>query len=146
MKHKGSISQTYIRRDNEVIPSLYSRAADVAEYPINVEGLFEIAANLPVRQFYISDDAAIAYIRGRVLNNRDIRFKSPYKQKVFEALYDIVIELMNSEKHHGKDIPTVTLLALTRPAPCIGLSPQVIKQKYLVYKKKSLLHRRHDKV
>lgn len=137
MKHKGSVSQTYIRRDNEVIPSLFRRAVALAEPPFSVERLSVIAANLPVSQFYISDDAAIAYIRSRVLNGRIPKFRSQYKKMVFEALYEIVTDMMQSEKYCEHDIPAVTVIALSRPAPCIGLTPNAIYQKYYLYRKKT---------
>lgn len=136
MKHKGSVSQAYIRRDNEVIPDLYKRAAAIAELPMNVDRLARIAADLPVKHFCISDDAAIAYIRSRVLNGRNPKFRSIYKQRVFEALYEIVQEMMQSEKYRQHDIPAITVVALSRPAPCIGLSPKVIYQKYFVHRKR----------
>ena len=136
MKHKGSISQIYITRDKVAVPCLYREAKTVAEYPTTFEKLFEIAAELPVQQFYLSDDAAIRYIRRRMYRNHKTDHMSPYKRRLFESLYDIVCDMMKQEKYRRMGLAGTTVVALMRPAPCIGLTPKVIRQKYLELRKK----------
>lgn len=136
MKHKGSISQVYITRDKVAVPTLYRKAKTVAEYPTTFEKLFEIAAELPVPQFYISDDAAIRYIRHRMYRNHKTYHLSSYKRRLFESLYDTVCDMMKEDKYRRMGLAGTTTVALMRPAPCIGLTPNVIRQKYLELRKK----------
>ena len=131
MKHNGSISQTYRKRDRMAVLEVYRRAKAVAQYPTTTKKLFEIAANLPVSQFYISDDSALLYVRNRMFRDIKPSFMSPYKQKLFEALYDLVSTMMQDEKYASQGLASTTIIALSRPAPCIGLTPTVIFQKYL---------------
>ena len=93
MKHKDSVSQIYIERD-KFLPRLLRQAKLVATYPTSMKKLYEIAANLPADKFYISDDAACEYMRKRCLHNITPQFISPYKQRLFDALYDEVIKMM----------------------------------------------------
>ena len=130
MKHKGSISQTYLTRDGVVIPNLYKRARQVAEYPTTVMHLFEIAAELPVPQFYISDDAARSYIRKRFLHKKKVTFRTKYKQRLFDAFYDEVDSMMKESKYQEMGLMNTVVCALMRPAPCVGLTPLAILQKY----------------
>ena len=130
MKHKGSISQTYLERDDVEIPRLYKRARQIATYPTTVMRLFEIAAELPVKKYYISDYAAYEYLRQRFFHNKKITFRSHYKQRLFDALYQDVKKMMEQEKYQKMGLMNTTILALGRPAPCIGLSPFVILQRY----------------
>ncbi|MBR0166144.1 MAG: hypothetical protein IJQ13_04620 [Prevotella sp.] len=131
MKHKGSISHTYKRRDAVVIPFLFRKAKMVAEYPTNTHKLFKIAADLPVDRFYISDDAALRYIRKRYYKGKHDKFRSKYKERLFEALYDLVCDMMNDDRYKSKGLATTTMLALLRPAPCVGLTPNEIYLRHL---------------
>lgn len=123
MKHRGSISQTYLKRDNEVIPELYRRAKAMAEYPTTTMRIFEIAASLPVDMFYIADDAAMSYIRTRIYDKKHPTFLSPYKQKLFDALYELVTEMMAQPYYQNLGLTSTVIIALTKPAPCVGLTP-----------------------
>lgn len=123
MKHKGSISQTYLRRDREVLPELYRRAKRVAEYPTSNDSLFRIMADLPVDRYYIADDAAYEYVRKRHLHGFRKKYRTPQKQRLLESLYEEVTRMMGEERYRGLSLKTATVIALMRPAPCVGLSP-----------------------
>ena len=131
MKHKGSITETYIHRDNVVLPALFRKAKEMASYPTTMKELCQIVASLPVPCFCISDDAALNYMRCRILKGRIKHFKSDYKNRLFEALYQTVRALMKvqSSKFKVQSIKSYTLQALDRPAPCVGLTPDEIQRK-----------------
>ena len=138
MKHKGSISQVYLRRDRVAIPDVFRRARSLVEYPTTTIRICQLAANLPVNQFYISDDAALMYVYNRTIRGRETKFVNPYKQKLFDALWKIIEQMMQQEQYKKQGIATTTILALQRPAPCIGLTPDVIYQIYLKHRKQHL--------
>lgn len=141
MKHKGSVSQTYMDRDKKVLPELICQAKHLATYPISTMKLYHIAAELPTDKFYIADDAAYFYILKRVLNNVNVTFKNSYKQKLYDALYTEVTKMMKESKYAGMSLKNITILALCRPAPCVGLAPWGIWKALLRQRKKA-----HDKV
>lgn len=126
MKHKKSISQTYIDRNRKVLPELVRRAKHIATYPTTMKQLCHIAAELPTDRFYISDDAAYEYIRQRVLKNKKQKFRHVFRQQLFDALYEQVLKLKRMEKYKDMDWKNVTILALAQPAPCVGLTPYII--------------------
>lgn len=130
MKHRGSISQTYLRRDNKAVPDLYKRARSMAEYPTTTISIFEIAATLPVDAFYIADDAALSYIRCRVYNNEKRTFRNRYKQQLFDALYEQVEAMMRQSRYQEMGLAATVIVALSKPAPCIGLTPMALYQTY----------------
>jgi hypothetical protein len=126
MKHQKSVTQTYIERDRKVLPELIRRAKHQASYPTSANKLYHIAAELPTDKFYIGDDAACEYIRKRFLHQVHPKFISPYKQRLFDALYDEVVKMKESEKYRSMGLKDVTLLALGHQAPCVGLTPYII--------------------
>lgn len=132
MKHRGSISQTYLRRDNKAVPDLYRRARAMAEYPTTTMDIFRIAASLPVDTFYIADDAALSYIRSRIYNNERRSFRNKYKQKLFDALYDEVSRMLEETRYQEMGLASTVIVALSRPAPCVGLTPGAL---YLAYRR-----------
>lgn len=129
MKHKGSVSQTYIERDHRVLPDLVRRAKHLTTYPTTSKKLFRIAAELPTDKFYITDDAAFEYIYKRHLHNVIPHFVNPFKKKLYEALYEEVLKMMKKEAYCNMGLKYVTLLALDRPAPCVGLTPRGIENR-----------------
>lgn len=137
MKHKGAISQVYLKRDREVVPMLFKKAKQIASYPTTQEQLFRIAAEIPVDQYYLSDDTAVLYIRNRIFRGINKIHGSAYKQRLFESLYEAVCELRKDVRYKSKGLDYITMLALQRPAPCVGLSPNVMLQKYLQYRNKN---------
>ena len=139
MKHKRSVSQAYIERDRRVLPELIRQAKHQATYPTTMNVLYKIAAELPTDKFYISDDAALAYIRKRYFHKVVPRFISPFKQRLFEALYDEVTAMMACKKYREMGWKNATILALQRPAPCVGLTPYIIGLRY------RKLHRHYHK-
>lgn len=114
-----------------IIPHLFRRAKTLAEYPTTSKKLFKIAAELPVDRYYISDDAALRYVRGRYYKGHKKKFSSIYKKRLFESLYDQVCEMMKEKKYRDQGLATTTILALLRPAPCIGVTPYYM---YMAYK------------
>ena len=136
MKHKGSISQTYLKRDRDTIPEIVRRAKHVVDYPTNLGKIFNVAANLPVNAYYIADDSAIDYVRDR-RSGRHRRFSNPYKQRLYESLYEEVEKMVMQTKYREMSMKDVVIIALTHPAPCVGLAPTGIRKIYtrLRYKK-----------
>lgn len=127
MKHKGSVSHTYTERDRVVLPKLIRQAKHLTTYPTTMRKLSHLAANMPTDRFYISDDAAYAYINRRYIHNDAPTFSNPYKNRLFNALYDEVCKMMQQEKYRSMGLKNVTILALSRPAPCVGISPRTIE-------------------
>lgn len=125
-RHKASVSQIYIERDKKVLPDLIRHAKHLATYPTTMNALYQIAAELPTRRFYVGDDAAIWYMRRRLFYKKIPKFINPYKQRLFEALYEEVTKMLETEKYQTMGWKDTTLLALLRPAPCVGLTPSVI--------------------
>ena len=142
MKYKGHISQTYIRRDNYILPELYKRAKNEAEYPTSLNKIFRIMADLPTDRYYISDDAALIYVRKRYLHGEITQFRTPERQRLYESLYAEVMKMMEEERYKRAGIAETTICALMRPAPCVGLSPEGIRKKRC----HSFKRRKHDKV
>lgn len=131
MKHNGSVSQIYVERDRKILPDLIRRAKHLATYPVNMNTLYRIAADLPTDKFYISDDAAYSYMRKRIFRGIEPKFTSPYKQKLFESLYEEVMKMLDTEKYRQLGWKTTTMLALAHPAPCVGLTPYMIGETIL---------------
>lgn len=129
MKRKGNVSQVYIERDNHVLPKLIKKAKSLATYPTTMNKLYYIAAELPTDKFYITDDAAYAYIYKRYLHNIVPKFTNPYKHQLFEAFYNEVCQMMQCEKYKLMGLRSTTILALGRPAPCCGLTPLAIRNR-----------------
>lgn len=126
MKHKESVTQVYIRRDTVVLPYLIRQAKLLATCPVSAKKVYQIAAELPVDRFYIGDDAACNYIRKRIYYGETPQFISPYKQKLFDALYDEVMKMRDTERYGEMSLKDVTILALSHKAPCVGLTPYII--------------------
>lgn len=146
MKHKGSISHTYKRRDAVAIPLLFRKAKTVAEYPISIPKLLKIAADLPVDRFYITDDAALRYVRKRFYGRKRLTYRSKYKERLFDALYEQVCLMMGEDKYRKEGLATTTILALSRPAPCVGLTPNEIYLRYLKLRGNNRKKDDHEKV
>lgn len=127
MKHKNSVSQIYIERNRKALPAIIRRAKHLATYPTTMKKIYHIAAELPTDRFYISDDAAYDYIRKRLLHNMKPKFVNPFKQRLFESLYEEVTQMMEMEKYQKMGWRNTTILALSKPAPCIGIPPETIK-------------------
>lgn len=142
MKRKGHISQTYVKRDYEVLPELFRRAKRQATYPTSTDKIFRIMATLPTDRYYICDDAALLYVRQRMLQGKEPTFRTKEKQRLYDALYQEVTAMMKEEKYASMGIAGTVICALMRPAPCVGLSPEGIG---VVFHRK-LRKRRHEKV
>jgi hypothetical protein len=126
MKRKGHISQTYIKRDRIALPELYRRAKRLATYPTSAMNIYRIMATLPTDRFYISDDAALFYMRKIFFHNITPTFRTPERRRLYEALRREVDNMMKEEKYQELGLNTTTILALMRPAPCVGLSAEAI--------------------
>lgn len=129
MKHKGSISQTYLERDRLIIPDLVRQAKHIVEYPTSLDKIFQVAATLPVNMFYIADDSAIDYVRIRQ-RGKDRRFKNSYKQQLYNSFYEEFDKLMQHTKYKNLCLKDLVIIALTHPAPCVGLAPNGIRKIY----------------
>lgn len=136
MKHKGSVSQTYLSRDEKVLPDLIRQAKHLATYPISTIKLYQIAADLPTDKFYIADDAAYEYILKRMFRGVEVAFNNHYKQRLYDAFFEEVSKMMKQETYKKMSVKNVTILALSRPAPCVGLAPWGIWKALLRQRKK----------
>ena len=136
MRHKGSISQVNIER-KKILLQLYRNAIKIAPYPFDHIKICEIMAEMKVPEHFISMDAATLYVRTRFYSGKRILFSSKYKQKLYDSLYEEVMKLREYTCHAGKSIPEIVILALSKPAPCIGMKPSTIYQE--------LPHKKHVK-
>lgn len=125
MKHKGSISQINVAR-NRMAERLFHKAKRIASWPTNTMRLCEMAALMPVEEFYLPEENALTYVRRRVLRGDTMKFTNKYKQQLYDALFERVKELWKREKYSNASIPVVVAAALSTPAPCLGLSPRNI--------------------
>ena len=116
MKHKGSISQTYLKRDEVILPMLLRKARNMASWPTTMQQLCCIAASLPTPFFCIADDAALDYVRKRHLHGIVKTFRTAYRQRLYEASPEMGLQ-------------NCVWKALARPAPCVGLEPRIIQRK-----------------
>lgn len=135
MRHKGSISHTNLERD-EIVPLLYRKATELVEWPADTMKICEKAATLPVKKFYISHDAAVEYVRHRYYHGVRKEFRSPYKQQLYDSLYDVFIRLVNNPVYSNRILPDLVSIAIHSPAPCSGLAPFQFYCIMLRYKKK----------
>lgn len=122
MRHKGSISHINLERD-KVVPILYRKAKTMVEWPADTMKICKKAATLPVSEFYISLDAAVEYVRKRYYYSRKKRFRSEYKQQLYEALYDRFLEIVEKDENINRSLPELVSMAISSPAPCSGLTP-----------------------
>ena len=136
MKHKGSISQSYIERDKLVIPDLVRQAKHIVDYPTSLDKIFRVAATIPVKAFYIADDSAIDYVRRRQ-NGICRSFANPYKEQLYESFYQEVCRLRQNIRYKNTSLKDLVIIALTHPAPCIGLAPTGIRKIYTRLKAKN---------
>lgn len=139
-RHKGSISQVNVERDR-MAAVLYKEAKRVASWPTNTMRLCEIAAGMPTTEFYISEEFAVRYVRKRIYAGVVQSFTNKYKQKLYEALFDRVLELRKQDKYREASLPVIVQAAIMTPAPCLGLTPRNIymilpKREYPLRKKK----------
>jgi len=125
MRHKNSVSQINLARDKELL-RIYRKAADLAGSPATLDRIFTIAACLPVSKFYVSDYWAARYIRNRI-NGKVKRFKNRQKQILYNALFSEFMQLSKRFENREKSFETLVDMALERPAPIIGLSPQSLR-------------------
>lgn len=125
MKHKGSVSQVNIARDR-MVAVLFREAKRLATWPTNTMRLCEIVAELPVREFFLPEENALTYIRQRHYYGIITPFTNKYRQRLYDALYDRVMELWATDRYRGASIPVVVAAALQTEAPCLGLSPRCI--------------------
>ncbi len=124
MKHKNSVTQVNIERDREIV-TLYNRAKAIAGSPTTTHRICQIAANLPASQFYISDYWALRYIKDRCKGKRR-RFRNRRKQTLYNALYDTYRNLSRRHEYVSLPMESVVDIALSQPAPFIGISPDTI--------------------
>lgn len=135
MRHKKSVSQVNIERDQEIM-RLYGQAKKLTGPPITIDRICQIAANLPASKFYISDYWALRYVKDRMKGTTKY-FKDRRKQTLYNAFYDTFRRLMVRREHRDKSVESVVNLALQQPAPFIGLAPctmgKYLRQRLKIY-------------
>ena len=135
MRHKNSVSQVNIERDQEIV-RLYKIAKGMVGAPATIDRICQIAANLPASKFYLSDYWAYRYVKDR-MNGTTKYFKDHRKQTLYNALYDVFKTLFNKKQNRGLSIEVIVDMALEQPAPFIGLSPvtlhKYIRQRLNIY-------------
>ena len=140
MKHQRSITDIYIKRDREILPLLFHKAKTIAKYPTSMKALCQIVAQLETPFYCISDDAALDYVRKRKLHGIRKTYATKYKQQLFDSLYEEVKRMSCYGKYAGKSLQDITLAALGKSAPCIGLTPWIIQ-----FKLSRLLNRKSNR-
>ena len=135
MRHKGSISHTCQERDR-IVPLLFRKATDLVQWPASVMDICKKAANLPVKEFYISSDAAIEYVRHRYYWNERKKFRSSYKQMLYDELYERFEKRVNLPENANKSLPDIVITILATSAPCCGLTPLQLYTIMLQHRKK----------
>lgn len=135
MRHKGSISHINLERD-KIVPQLYRQAIKLVQWPADTMTVCTKAASLPVNEFYISNDAAVEYVRNRFYRNKLKQFRSTYKQKLYDALYEKFIQVVNLPENSNKPIPEIVTIVLASKAPCSGLTPLQLYYTMLKHKKR----------
>lgn len=130
-----SVTQSFLERDSRVLPELMRQARKIATYPTSAKKLYQIAADLPTDKFYIGDDAAFQYMRKRLFHNVRQKFLSPYKQRLFDALHEEVTAMLKQEKYQNMSLKSVIIIALNHPAPCVGLTPNIIARTFIRHHK-----------
>ncbi len=125
MRHKGSVSQVNKKR-NETLLSLFSKAKNKVSWPADMKKICRVMADMPVGEFYISDEAATVYAWQRFYHGQRKRFKSRRRQRLYDAFYQKVLELKRKPEYKESPISTIATIALLQPAPCIGLEPSFI--------------------
>ena len=108
-------------------------------WPADTMDICRKAASLPVSKFYISQDAAVSYIRHRYYHDDCKKFCSRYKQQLYDALYEKFLELTMRPEYENRVLPEVVAIALDHPAPCSGLAPA---QFYRIMRR----HRKEQKI
>lgn len=125
MRHKNSISQVNKERDAEV-RRLVNRATELAGKPATIERVCQIAVNLPVSKFYISDYWAVRYVKDRLQGKRRT-FNNKHKSVLYNALFGVVNRMLQNPRYAHLSVERVVYMALETPAPTIGLSESFIR-------------------
>ena len=128
MRHVNSVSQVNKERDDEII-KLYNRAKAIVGTPATIERICNIAANMSVSRFYISEEWAIRYIKDR-MNGKVRNYRNRRKRTLYNALYDSYRYYARKKEYAEWSTARIIDLALSQPAPFIGLSPDTL-QRYL---------------
>ena len=123
-----------------MIPVLFRKAKRIAEWPTKKMRLCEMVADMPVPQFYISEEAAASVVGKRFYQGVYTTFQNPYRQRLYDALYEKVVQLKDTDRFRNASLLSIVSHALQQPAPCIGLTPISIyfllpKRKYPPRKK-----------
>lgn len=134
-RHKGSISHTNLQRD-KVVLDLFRKAKSRVSWPADTMTICEAAASLPVDRFYISQDAAVCYVRRRYYHDKVTVYRSHYRQQLYEALYDAFTIAVGRPENRYRPLPDIVINILQSPAPCLGLAPFQIYLAVLRLKKK----------
>ena len=133
MKHKNSISQINPMRDKEIM-ILYRKALTMVEYPTTLEIVCRVVSELPASCFYISDTSAFRYVSQRLKGIQQHFDEASYrKEQLYEALYEECLAMREKEKYKSLCMTRIVDIALSHPAPCLGLSPRSIRQKISRY-------------
>lgn len=135
MRHKGSKSHVNLERD-KVVPALYHKAKELVEWPASEMAVCRMAASLPVKEFYVGFDSAVEYVRNRYYHQKRKEFQSPYKQQLYDALYEQFLNIVDLPENRNTFITELVLRVLSKPAPCVGLSPLQLYYIMLRHKKK----------
>lgn len=135
-RHKGAVSQINLERD-KMVHALFKKAKNMVQWPTRIATICELVAMMPVPKFFISFETAVVYIRRRYYYNTQITFEAQHKQLLYDALYARFIELRDNQSYKNVSLPGLVLKALESQAPCVGISPCVIYEIVLNYRKQA---------
>ena len=125
--------QPFFKSRDDEIRYLFRQALDIASFPTTYNKLYEIVASLPATRYHIDQYRALRCYR-KYLSGHPYHFRSPYKARLFDALYAKVDELR--PLHKDKSLSNIIMIALYTPAPCVGVHPASIRH--------LLNHHKHD--
>lgn len=80
-------------------------------------------AEEPAPRFYISHFQAYQRMLQMYKGDRTINNLSPYRRRLFEALYDKCLELSQKREYCKLSLYQLTSFAITQPAPSFFISP-----------------------
>lgn len=111
-----------VEERNEYIRILWKRAKKEATYPTTFCQLTEMMASMPTDRYFISEEQAYWLVVGHKVK----RMKNKYKDILFKSFLDLYNDLLLMDKYRNMSKYKVIAIALSHPAPCIGLYPVTI--------------------
>lgn len=111
----------FTKERNEYITALWKKLKKEAVYPVLARELAYKMAVIPVDRYFISEERAFWLISHKCKG-----MKNKYKDVLYKSFLDLYNDLRLTDKYKNEPQYKVIAEALSRPAPCLGLSPEYI--------------------